>query len=130
MPLPLPLAPLVTESQVLLLAADHGQPVPAVTLVEAVPPAAGADRLVDEIANVHPAPLCVTVNVWPATVNVPLRGELLAFADALKPTLPLPLPFAPLVTVSQPVSLLTPVHAQPLGAFTAVEPAPPAAATD
>ena len=41
-----------------------------------------------------------------------------------------PLPLAPLVTVSQEVLLLTPVHAQPVGAVTVVEPVPPAAATD
>ena len=51
---------------------------------------------------VHGAPACVTLNVWPPTVNVPVRGAELAFADALKPTLPLPLPLAPLVTVSHP----------------------------
>ena len=39
----------------------------------------------------------------PAIVIVPLRGEVLAFAVALKPTVPLPLPLAPLVNVSQPV---------------------------
>ena len=79
---------------------------------------------------VHGAPACVTLNVWPPTVNVPVRGTELAFADALKPTLPLPLPLAPLVTVSHPVLLLTPVQAHPVGAATAVEPVPPVDATD
>ena len=79
---------------------------------------------------VHGAPACVTLNVWPPTVNVPVRGTELAFADALKPTLPLPLPVAPLVTVSHPVLLLTPVQAQPFGAATAVEPVPPVDNTD
>jgi len=49
---------------------------------------------------------------------------------ALNATVPLPLPLAPLVTVSQDVLLLTPVHAQPLGAVTFVDPVPPAAVTD
>ena len=79
---------------------------------------------------VHGAPACVTLNVSPPTVNVPVRGTELAFADALKPTLPLPLPVAPLVTVSHPVLLLTPVQAHPVGAATAVEPVPPVDATD
>jgi len=45
-----------------------------------------------------------------------------AFPDALKPTDPAPLPVAPLVTVNQPVSLLTEVQEQPAGAVTVVEP--------
>ena len=54
-PFPLPLAPLVTVIQELLLPADQAQPADDVTLVEPVPPAAGTDELFDEIANVHPA---------------------------------------------------------------------------
>ena len=130
MPLPLPLAPLVTVIQLSLLAAVQAQPAPEVTFVEPVPPAATTDKLFDEIANVHPAAACVTVNVWPATVNVPLRGDVFGLADALKPTLPLPLPVAPLVTVSHPVLLLTPVQAQPAGAVTFVEPVALPAAID
>jgi len=55
---------------------------------------------------------------------------VLAFADALKFTVPLPLPVAPAVTVSQPVSLLAAVHAQPACAVTAVDPVPPLTTTD
>jgi hypothetical protein len=55
-PFPLPLAPLVTVIQVLLLTADHAQPLDDVTLVEPVPPAAATDKLFDEIANVQGAP--------------------------------------------------------------------------
>ena len=55
-PLPLPLAPLVTVIQVLLLPADHAHPVDDVTLVEPVPPVATTDKLFDEIANVQPTP--------------------------------------------------------------------------
>ena len=71
----------------------------------------------------------MTLIVWPPTVNVPVRWSELAFADALKPTLPLPLPLAPLVTVSHPL-LLTPVQTHPVGTATAVEPVPPVYATD
>jgi hypothetical protein len=45
-------------------------------------------------------------------------------------TVPLPLPLAPLVIVSQLVSLLLAVHAHPVGPFTLVEPVPPVATTD
>lgn len=54
-PFPLPLAPLVTVIQVLLLAADQAQPADDVTLVAPVPPVAAADKLFVEIANVQPA---------------------------------------------------------------------------
>ena len=129
-PLPLPLAPFVTVIQLSLLAADQSQPAPEVTVVEPVPPAAATDKLFDEIANVHPAAACVTVNVWPATVSVPLRGDVLGLADALNATLPLPLPVAPPVTVNHPVSLLTPVQAHPVDAVTFVEPVAVPAAID
>ena len=55
---------------------------------------------------------------------------MLVLAAALNATVPLPLPLAPPVTVSHDVLLLTPVHAQPAGAVTLVEPVPPPAATD
>ena len=45
-------------------------------------------------------------------------------------TEPLPVPLPPLVTVSQDVLLLTPVHAHPAGAVTPVEPVPPLAGTE
>jgi hypothetical protein len=61
---------------------------------------------------------------------VPVRCDEFGFAVALKLTVPLPLPVAPLVTVSQDVLLLTPVHAQPPGAVTVTEPVPVEAAMD
>jgi hypothetical protein len=63
-------------------------------------------------------------------VIVPVRGLVLGFAVALKATVPAPLPLAPLVTVSQGVLLLTPVHAHPASVVTEVDPVPPAAGTD
>ena len=75
-------------------------------------------------------PGCVTLKLCPAIVNVPVRGLILLLAAALNATVPLPLPLAPLVTVSQDVLLLTPVHAHPAGDVTSVEPVPPAAATE
>jgi hypothetical protein len=67
----------------------------------------------------------VTLNVCPPIVNVPVRCVPFGLAVALKLTVPLPVPLAPLVIVSQDVSLLTAVHAQPPGAVTAVEPVAP-----
>jgi len=63
-------------------------------------------------------------------VRVPVRCVVLGFAAALNATVPVPLPLAPLVTVSHEVLLLTPVHAHPVGAVTAVDPVPPPATID
>ena len=78
----------------------------------------------------HVGPACVTVNVCPAMVTVPVRGAALPLMAAANATVPLPLPLAPLVTVSQDVLLLTAVHAHPDAAITLVEPVPPTARTD
>jgi hypothetical protein len=130
-PLPLPLAPLVTVSQdVLLLTAVHAHPDAAITLVEPVPPSARTDWLTGETEYVHGAPACVTLNVCPPIVSVPVRCVVFALTAALKATVPAPVPLAPLMTVSHGVLLLTPVHAQPVGALTAVDPVPPPATTD
>ena len=75
------------------------------------------------------AAACVTEKVWPPVVIVPVRVLVFGLDDALKATVPFPLPLAPLVSVNQPVSLLTPVHAHPVGAVTAVDPEPPPATT-
>ena len=72
-PLPEPVAPAVTVIQVALLTDVQVQPVAVVTDAEPLSPAAGTDWLEGEIENVHPAGLCVTVNVWPPIVIVPLR---------------------------------------------------------
>jgi hypothetical protein len=63
-------------------------------------------------------------------VSVPTRASGSGFAVALKFTVPLPLPEAPLVIVNQLVSLLAAVHAHPVGADTLVDPVPPPATTD
>ena len=61
---------------------------------------------------------------------MPVRELVLLLAAALNATVPVPVPLAPPVTVSQDVLLLTPVHAHPAGDVTSVEPVPPAAATE
>ena len=63
-------------------------------------------------------------------VRVPVRCVVLGFAAALNATVPVPLPLAPLVTVSHEVLLLTPVHAHPASVVTVVDPVPPPATTD
>ena len=67
-----------------------------------------------------------TVYVWPAMVAVPVRGVVMVLAATVRATVPLPLPLAPLVTVSHD-AVLAAVHAQPVGLVTATLAAWPAA---
>jgi hypothetical protein len=66
------------------------------------------------------------VNVWPATVSVPVRDAVEVLAATTKPTTPFPLPEAPLVTVIQ-AALLVADQAQPLVVVTATVELSPAA---
>ena len=78
--MPLPLAPAVIEIQAAFVAAFHAQPAPAVTLTLALPPVEVKLFVVGEIEYVHGAPPCVTVNVEPAIVIVPVRELAEPFA--------------------------------------------------
>jgi hypothetical protein len=60
--LPLPLAPLVTVSQLALLAAVHAQPAAVVTVTLALPPEAATELLVGETEKLQ-APFCVIATV-------------------------------------------------------------------
>src|SRR5207244_11559361 len=81
------------------------QPAPAVTATLPLPPAASTAWLFGAIEYVHcgggggggggTGAACETVNVWPATVSVPLRAAPL-FAATVNATVPLPLPDPPL----------------------------------
>jgi hypothetical protein len=73
LPLPEPLLPLVMVSQAAPLVAVHVQPVPAVTVDIAFPPAAGTVWLSGVTMKLQEVPLCVIVTVCPATLNVPTR---------------------------------------------------------
>jgi hypothetical protein len=70
------------------------------------------------------APACVTVNVRPAIVNVPVREAEPLLAATENATVPPPLPLLPEVIVTKP-ELLAAVHAQPLPAVTLALPDPP-----
>ena len=128
-PLPVPLAPPMTVSQLVLLVAVQLHPVVATTDVVADPPPAPTVRLVGVSVTSHAAPAWVTVKDWPATFSVPVRACAVAFAAAVNVTAPLPVPLPPLVTDSHAVAVLDD-HAQPAGAVTFVAPLPPPAATD
>jgi len=117
-PSPVPLLPLTTMIHDVSLLADHWQPVAVVTPMELeLTPEAEAEMLCGINVYVHPA--CVTVTVFPATVNVPMRATLL-FVGTLKRTLPLPLPFDPNAIEIQ-LALLAAVQMQSPGDVTASE---------
>jgi len=83
-PLPVPLAPVPIVIHASLLVAVQLQPAAAVTAT--FPLAAIADGRFDdvgEIVNVQGAPACVTVNVFPATVSVPVREVVPVLAATL-----------------------------------------------
>jgi len=125
LPLPLPLAPLVTAMKDALLMAVHSHTLVAVTVIVAVPPngAKNVNEVVDR-AYVHARPDWCTVTVWPAMVSVPERaGPVLASIE--KVTVPLSIPELPELTAMK-ASLLLAVHAQPVaGVVTATVPVPP-----
>jgi hypothetical protein len=79
-PFPLPLAPDVIVIHDAPLEADQLQPLPAVTVTLAVPPAEVNDCDVGEIVMVQGADW-VIVTVRPATVRVPVRDAVPAFDD-------------------------------------------------
>lgn len=123
-PAPEPVEPAVTVIQATPLVAVQLQPVVVVTAADPFAPAAGTDWLVGEIENAHADAFCVTVNVWPPIVTVPVRDCVAELAVALNVTVPPPVPLAPPVTVSQLVLLLTAVQLQPVPAVTLVSPVP------
>lgn len=128
-PLPEPVAPAVTVIHEALLVVAQLQSVATVTALFPLPAAALKDCVVGEIDGVHAAASCVTVNVTPAIVSVPLRLEATVFAATLNAVVPLPDPVAPLVTVIQ-AALLDAVHEQPVATVTLLLPVPADAEND
>jgi hypothetical protein len=113
-----------------LLVADHSQCAAALTLNVPEAPSLLYDALVGEISIVHAAtPSWRTATDCPATVNVPVRSAVLAFAVKLTVTVPFPAPLAPLPIVIQPLSEAA-VHVQLAAAVTVTEPEPPAATNE
>jgi len=126
-PLPVPLAPLVIVIHVVVVddVQAHPEGIVSATVGAAPPPA----PTVCDCGLIDPghAPLCVTVYGRPAMVIVPTRLVVFGFAMKSKPTVPLPVPLAPLVIVIHGV-VVDAVHAQPDGIVTAMGVADPAVA--
>jgi hypothetical protein len=106
----------------------HAHPAPVVTAIVPVPPEALSVSEAGLTENVQAVPDCVTVNVCPAIVRVAEREAVVVFAATVKPTLPGPLPVAPLVMVTHEAPLVA-FQEQPAAAVTDTEPVAPAAGT-
>jgi hypothetical protein len=124
--LALPVLPDPTLSHAALLVVVQAQVLPAVTATVTDSPAAGELRLLGAIPNVQGRPSCVTVNVWPAMVIVPVRCAVPVFAATMMPTVPLPVPVAPEPIVNH-AALLVVLQAQVLPAVTPIATGSPAA---
>ena len=127
LPLPLPLAPLVIVTHEAPVAVQV-HPLVVVTATVPLPPVAVSDRLAGEMVYVQAAAASVTVKVLPAIVSVADLDDVVVLAAAVYPTLPLPLPLAPLVIVTHEAPVAVQVH--PLVVVTATVPLPPAAVSD
>ena len=109
LPLLVPDAPSVTEIHEAFDVAVHEHPDAIVTATVPLLPITGAFVLVGASEARHD-PACVTVNVWPAIVAVPVRDPPV-FAATLRVMLPLPDPELVPLTVSQ-LTLPAAVHEQ------------------
>ena len=128
--MPLPVAPALTVIHVALLVAVQAQPVAAVTVTVPVPAADVTLADAGEIVGPHStAACCVTVNVDPAIVSVPVRLVVPVLTAIANVAVPDPEPDAPALTVIH-AALLTAAHTQPVPAVIVLLPMPPAAAID
>jgi len=117
----------VSVIQLIVLEAVQAQPAWAVTAI--VPVTVVAATISDVGARlIEQEPLCVTVNVPPATVIVPTRLAVVVLAATLYVAVPFPVP-APAVTVIHDAPLAA-VQGQPAGAVTLMLPGPPEPAND
>lgn len=127
MPLPLPLPPELIVIHGTPLDADHEHPAPAVTPTLFLAPPDGTLAPFGGDNEIEQPLAWVTVNVWPPIVSTADRATLDVAAAAYW-TVPLPLPFAPDVTVSHDALLLA-VHEHPSAVVTVTLPEPPADGT-
>ena len=105
-PDPFPLAPAVMVIHGWLLDALQGQPLPAFTLIDRVPPVESTLMLSGDTSNEQPGD-CVTVTSCPAIVAVPVRdGPVLDVIDRV--TLAVPVPVAGATEIQ--LALLAAVH--------------------
>ena len=95
----------------------HVHPAEVVTVIVPVPPGCGGVNDRGATVKLHAAPFWVTVNVLPAIVRLAVRWVIAVLGATVTTTVPLPLPEAPDVTVSQEVPLVA-VQPHPLATDT------------
>ena len=126
---PLPLPDPLTVIHDTGLDALHVQPPWVVTVMVPVSVEPAAVNDVGDTVYEQLAPACETVKDLPAMVSVTERAVVDVLAATVKPTLPVPLPVAPLVIVTQ-LCGLDAVQEQPVPAVTVTLPVPLVAVKD
>lgn len=99
------------------LDAVHGQAEGNVTDTEPCAPVDPTEAFTGAIVAEHVTPACVTVNVSPPTVMVPVLLERLVFAAIVKATVPSPEPLPPDVIEIQEAEAVA-VHEHPTSVST------------
>jgi hypothetical protein len=127
LPEPAPVPPIVIHGA--LVVALHAQPVNVVKVTVPAPPPSVNDCVAGLAVYVQVPPAWVIVNGSPPIVSVAVRGLVVPLAATEYPTVPLPLPLAPLVIVTHGADEAA-VHAQPPSAATATVPVVVVAGTD
>lgn len=119
--MPLPVAPALIVIHASLLEAVQLQPAGAVTVTVPAAPPATTFADVGEIVELHGAPACVTVKVFPPIVRVPVREAVPALGATSYVTEPLPVPDVPALIVIH-ASLLVAAQLHPVAAVTVTVP--------
>jgi hypothetical protein len=115
----------VIVSHEALLAAVHAHGPAAPTVTAPVPPSFVKDVRsgVTAYSQLTLAASWLTVSVRPAIVSVPERAALAVLGETVRPTLPVPVPLAPLAIVTQPtLDAAVHVHEPPVLTLTAFDP--------
>ena len=101
MPLPDPPAELKVTHGTLLVLGGETQPAGACTVAIPIPPTAGNAWVACASEKLQLLPACITVNVCPATLIVPVRLLVDELGATVKLTVPGPMPIPGPLTVSQ-----------------------------
>jgi hypothetical protein len=128
---PLPDAAPTTVIQEAPLSANQGHPAVVVIANEPLPPEAGIDCDIGEMAYEQEvvAAGCVTETVCPPIVIAPVRCVPVVFAAAVKLTVPLPVPPpVPLMVIQ--LAPLNELHVHPAPVVIVMDPLPPPEGTD
>jgi len=127
---PLPEAAPTTVIQAAPLSANQGHPAVVVIANEPLPPEAGIDCDIGEMANEQDvAAACVIETVCPPIVMAAVRCVPVVFGAAVKLTVPLPVPPPEPLMVIQ-LAPLNELHVHPTPVVIVTDPLPPPEGTD